>query len=389
MSQRQSKGIGSSSADRAAIVLDEAAELALHLQQTTQALQSRTAIETPMPAEIPESVVREATAAAKRMAQVNAYSRALFSLKDAHAIRVATAECVTSVLRTDIAHVFLARAETEEATILSVFETGRPRMRNLLSHENELTVGVLGAHGTIAVIRTLNKSDWTDFSDEDLRILESIATHLGLKLENLRLENELKSQLQSSIQALAQAIEMKDRYTGGHTKRVFAYADAIASQLPLTEEERERVRLAGLLHDIGKIGVPDRILQKPSELTAAEWTEMERHTDWGYDIVSRVEGLENIAEILRFHHERWDGNGYPTGLKGTEIPRASRVITIADAFDAMVTERPYRKAMSPEDARIRILSLAGTQFDPEMVQAFDAAFEKLAALARQAAPGIS
>lgn len=362
-----SKGIGTNR-DRAAVITDEAGDLALPLAQNPV----KTALE-------------DVTAAARRMAQVNAYSRALFALKDFEAIRAATQECVSSVLRTEITHVFFARHETEEATILSVFETGRPRVRNLLSHENELTVGVAGPGGTIAVIRTLNRSDWSAFDDQDLRTLESVATHLGLKLENLRLETELKSQLQSSIQALAHTIETKDRYTGGHTKRVFAYADAIADHLPLSDEERERVRLAGLLHDIGKIGVPDRILQKPSELTAAEWTEMERHTDWGYDIVSRVAGLEAVAEILRFHHERWDGNGYPTGLKGTEIPRASRVITVADAFDAMVTERPYRKAMTPEEARIRILSLSGTQFDPEMVAAFDAAFEKCAALARQAA----
>lgn len=321
---------------------------------------------------------------AKRFACIRDYSRALLPLKNLEAIRTLTAECVSEALKVDHAHVFMARTETEEARLHAVFETGKVRLKNQLSHENELTVPVEGSSGVIAVIRALNKSDWTDFSDEDVRVLEAIATSLGLKLDNLRLELELKTQLQSSIQALAQTIETKDRYTGGHTKRVFAYADALVNELPLSEEEREKVRLAGLLHDIGKIGVPDRILQKPSELTAAEWTEMERHTDWGYDIVSRVSGLEEIAEILRFHHERWDGNGYPTGLKGTSIPYASRIIAVADTFDAMVTERPYRQAMQPSEARILIRSLSGTQFDPTVVAAFEAAYARLEKLATEA-----
>lgn len=312
---------------------------------------------------------------AARSARVTIYSRALLASCEREEIRRHTEECVLEILNAETARVYFTRNELADHL-----------WKSSLNAE-EISVLVQGSSGATALIHATNRKDWSDFSDLDLRILESVSTHLGLKLENLRLEDELKSQLQSSIQALAMTIETKCRYTGGHTRRVYAYADAIADYLPFTEEEREKVRLAGLLHDIGKIGVSDHILHKPSELTAVEWIEMRRHTEWGFDIVSRVSGLEDVAQILRFHHERWDGGGYPLGLKGEEIPRASRAITVADAFDAMVTERPYRKAMSPADARIIIRKLSGTQFDPVVVIAFESAYEKLADLASQVVTG--
>jgi putative nucleotidyltransferase with HDIG domain len=261
--------------------------------------------------------------------------------------------------------------------VLRVFETGESSILNRVHGDAEVSVAARGASGPLAVIRVCDKRDWEAFTLDDVALLEAMATQLGLVLENLRLEGELARQQESSIQALAAAIEVKDRYTSGHTKRVGTYADIIVQKLPIIETEKEKIRLAGVLHDIGKIGVPDRILLKPESLTRDEWDEMRLHTEAGFDIVSRVAGLEEIAEILRHHHERWNGTGYPRGLEADEIPFPSRVIAVADTFDAIVTTRPYRAAMSPEQARKIIVDLSGVHFDPLVVDAFLANFEQL------------
>jgi putative nucleotidyltransferase with HDIG domain len=302
--------------------------------------------------------------------KINDFSKNLFSLKDLSSIRALTRESVMSLLSVEEADLEMASGEIQYSEDLKI--------------EGEtLIMPVWTSSGVFARLTATHKLDWTPFTESDVSHLEMMATSLSLKLENIRLEEHLKNQLQSSIQALAHTIETKDRYTGGHTRRVYNYSDAIAQYLPLTEVEREQVRLAGLLHDIGKIGVSDRILNKTSALTDLEWLEMERHAEWGYDIVSRVQGLEAVAEILKHHHERWDGLGYPAGIAGEEIPRTSRAISVADAFDAMTTERPYRRAMSCENAYETIVALAGTQFDPQIVEAFKKAFPELRELSSQ------
>jgi HD-GYP domain-containing protein (c-di-GMP phosphodiesterase class II) len=312
---------------------------------------------------------------------IGAFSNVLFSLTDREAIRIHVAGSVKRLLGVEAAHVFFSAAESAEDSVRRVFETGESQIRNRFEGDAEIVVAVRGSTGTLAVIRIAERMDWTPFTVADVSVLESIAIQVGLRLENIRLSGELVRHQASSVQALAAAIEVKDRYTSGHTKRVGAYADAIVTYLPIIDTEKEKIRLAGVLHDIGKIGVPDRILLKPGSLTDAEWDEMRLHTEAGFDIVSQVAGLEEIAEILRHHHERWDGTGYPRGLRGSEIPFPSRVIAVADTFDAIVTDRPYRAAMAPAEAREIILAHAGSHFDPVVVVAFDAAFADLEASA--------
>lgn len=175
--------------------------------------------------------------------------------------------------------------------------------------------------------------------------------------------------------ALAEAIEKKDRYTGGHVKRTAHYALMIARELPAVDDALlERVRLAAILHDVGKIGIEDAILRKSSALEGPEWGTMREHPRLGFEILGRVEGFEEVADGIRFHHERWDGQGYPQKLAGEQIPWVARLIAVADAYDAMVSNRPYRKGMSPGQAYDEIVSQSGTQFDPVMVQAFARAF---------------
>lgn len=172
--------------------------------------------------------------------------------------------------------------------------------------------------------------------------------------------------------ALAEAIEKKDRCTGGHGKRVAYYAVLIARQMQnaLTEEQIEKLEMAALLHDVGKIGIEDRILKKPEALDESEFKVMRTHPELGFQILSRFKGIPEILDGMRFHHERWDGRGYPLGLAGKQIPQFARIVAVADAYDAMVSHRPYRQALPSHEARAEITRMGGVQFDPDVVEAF-------------------
>lgn len=252
-----------------------------------------------------------------------------------------------------------------------VYSFVKPRMKRGMPCQHFILQNSAGDR--LAVI------EWNSGSTDEhiTRFLENYRGILSLKFENWSLRDRLENQLASSVRALSRTIEAKDRYTGGHTQRVYRYSDRLISGMGLPEVQAEKIRLAGLLHDVGKIGVPDRILLKPASLDEAEWEVMRSHTEMGYSIVSEIAGLEEVAEILKHHHERWDGNGYALGLKGLEIPFESRVIAVADAFDAITTRRPYREASSYEEARRIISELSGTHFDPYMVRQFESVFDGL------------
>ena len=175
---------------------------------------------------------------------------------------------------------------------------------------------------------------------------------------------------QSTLAALVHALDAREHETSDHSQRVVRYTLAIARHLEMPEPQLEDIGRGALLHDIGKIGVPDSILLKPGPLTNAEWIEMRRHPEVGYRILESIEFLRPAAEIVLSHQERWDGNGYPRGLKGEAIPVGARVFAIADTLDAMTSDRPYRKAVSYADARAEIARCGGTQFDPACVAAF-------------------
>lgn len=311
------------------------------------------------------------------MGEIGAFAGAILGPIDRESLRELVTTTLKRVLSVESVEIYFTANDKLAEAVRDAFLSGESLIHNRAEGGMECIVAVRGSKGVAAVIQVAERIDWALFTSEDISFLESISVQLGLRLENLRLNGELIRHQASSIQALAAAIEVKDRYTSGHTKRVGAYADAIVEFLPVIPAEREKIRLAGVLHDIGKIGVPDRILLKPDRLTSAEWDEMRLHTEAGFDIVSCVAGLEEIAEILRHHHERWDGSGYPRGLKTDMIPFASRVIAVADTFDAIVTERPYRPAKLPSDARAIIVGLSGTHFDPVVVKAFEAAFTRL------------
>ncbi len=172
--------------------------------------------------------------------------------------------------------------------------------------------------------------------------------------------------------ALVAALDARDQYTAGHSAVVAVYARDIAARLQLSEDEQQRAHLCGLLHDIGKVGLPAGLLEKPGALTLEERRRMEEHSEIGERILSKVEGYEDIAKIVRHHHERIDGNGYPDRLGAGDIPIISRIIAVADAYNAMTSGRPYRDAMPSRVARLRLAQAVGTQFDTTVVAAFEA-----------------
>jgi len=214
-------------------------------------------------------------------------------------------------------------------------------------------------------------------------------TVLELKQKNAELEaanhniiqmtRQLRETYDGTLEALVLALDARDRETKGHSFRVANYVVAIARQMGVPEGSAELVDMqrGALLHDVGKIGVPDFILHKPGPLTPEEWDDMKRHPHIGFDMLKDIGFLTSAAAIVRTHHERFDGKGYPAGLRSEEIPLGSRIFTIADAFDAMTSDRPYRKALPPEMARAEILRHSGTQFDPKVVQAFLLVYERL------------
>ena len=190
------------------------------------------------------------------------------------------------------------------------------------------------------------------------------------QMDLLRAANEALDRLNRGlIETLAAAIDARDVFTYGHSAQVTAYAVAIAEEMGLSEEEREMIRQAGLLHDIGKLGISEAILSKPGHLTPEEQHLLRRHPTIGAAILNRIEELRPLAELVASHHEHYDGRGYPRGLKGDEIPLGGRILGVADALEAMLSDRPYRSGMSLEQALQEIKAHAGTQFDPQVVDA--------------------
>ncbi|MFH1626027.1 MAG: HD domain-containing phosphohydrolase [Pseudomonadota bacterium] len=226
----------------------------------------------------------------------------------------------------------------------------------------------------IGVLEGLNKLDGEVFNDEDLKLFQLLANQVAIAIDNARLYEEIQETFLQTAQALADAIEKRDPYTGGHTKRVVTYSIAIAEHLNMDPSEKECLKISAILHDIGKIGIEDIILRKPSKLNEDEFNEIKKHPVLGNEIIEKVSQLRNIIPGMRCHHERIDGTGYPDGLDGLKIPLIARIIAVADAFDAMTTDRPYRKALEADSAIEELKRCAGKQFDGDVVGALIEAY---------------
>jgi putative nucleotidyltransferase with HDIG domain len=214
--------------------------------------------------------------------------------------------------------------------------------------------------------------------------LESVCTILGVHRSNTQLVHRQADLFAASVHALISAIDAKDRYTHGHSERVAQVAKCLAEQLHLPKTDVNTIYLGGLLHDIGKIGVDDVVLNKPGALTPDEYDQIKQHPQLGYDILRGVRQLERILPIVLYHHEAWDGSGYPHGLKGEETPLLARITAVADAFDAMSSDRPYRRGMPDEKLDSILREGAGRQWDPQVVDAFFAIREQIREASRNA-----
>ena len=244
-------------------------------------------------------------------------------------------------------------------------------------------------HMLLAVLLLGKRHDDSRFEQEELSFFSALASDVAMAIRNAQLFEDLKREadrnrnlfIQTTI-ALGSAIEAKDAYTHGHTERVTKYSLAIARQMEVTKIVEfppkffENLYIAGLLHDIGKIGVSESILCKAEKLTDEEYEVMKSHTTRGAEILAPLTGFEEVINGVKYHHERYDGKGYPDGLKGEEIPIVAAIIAVADTFDAITTDRSYRKGLSREVAIEEIKKYSGKQFNPKPVQAILELYQK-------------
>ena len=237
-----------------------------------------------------------------------------------------------------------------------------------------LTVPLRVRGAVIGVLQLLNPVGRERFTEEDLQRMSLFAGVLAPPLQNARLYEAQERQFLKMVTALAETIDKKDPYTGGHVRRVVSYSMLIGAELGLGRGQLKELWLAATLHDIGKIGVPDRILGKPAPLDSEETELMKKHTVYGSEIVSHLANPSVLVGV-RNHHERIDGRGYPDGLHDDELPLVARIIAVADTFDAMTTSRPYRAGLPRDQAAAEIVGAAGTQLCPRVVAAFQALFE--------------
>ncbi|MBI4342000.1 MAG: HD domain-containing protein [Candidatus Omnitrophica bacterium] len=242
---------------------------------------------------------------------------------------------------------------------------------NSRSEEDEvLSVPLKLRDHPIGAITVLREQGARAFVEDDEMLLASIGSQVAVAIENYRLNLDVERTYLETIMALALAVEAKDPYSAGHSKRVGFYATKIGEQMGLDQEMLRTLNDAGVLHDIGKIGIKDEILLKATPLTPDEQKVMQQHPIIGEAIVKPVRSLGKVVSLVRHHHERFDGGGYPSGLKGEAIPLGARILAVADTYDAIVTDRPYRKRLSVDQAKAELTRCAGAQHDPVVIEAF-------------------
>jgi len=229
---------------------------------------------------------------------------------------------------------------------------------------------IFGKAKTVGAIVIADKEGDEEFFSHDTKLLMAITSQAGLSIENAFLYIELEALLVGAIKALVKALEATSYWTVGHTERVTEYAICIGRSLNLDSDTLEKLKICSLLHDIGKIATPREILNKSEPLSENEWIEMKKHPGVGAEILGEMKQFRDVILGIKYHHEHWDGRKSIFGLKNEEIPLLARILSVADTFDALTSDRPYRTKRSKEDAAKEIQRCSGSQFDPEIVKAF-------------------
>ena len=222
---------------------------------------------------------------------------------------------------------------------------------------------------TGGMLVAINKIGKADFDGLDTKLLLSLANESAMYLDNFRLYQDLQDLLIGSLRALTSSIDAKDRYTRGHSERVAVIARWLAQRASLSAAQVQRTYLTGLLHDVGKIGVSELVLSKPGRLEADEFEQIKKHPQIGSSILAGIRQMADVSRGVLSHHERFDGSGYPAGIHGTDIPLTGRIVMLADCFDAMTSDRTYRRALPLTAAKAQIRRFSGTQFDPDLSDA--------------------
>jgi putative nucleotidyltransferase with HDIG domain len=277
----------------------------------------------------------------------------------------------------------LARVAKEgKPTLITDPDTAGLDMSNRILANFEVSSFVIcplmASEGMIGILAADRYLSHANISPEDIDDLSIFINTIAETLHKARLKEEIESSYLNTVKALVRAIEEKDSYTRGHSERVAELSVLIGDELGITTKELEYIRLACLLHDVGKIGISEAIVKSPKALTDQEYDIIKQHPGKGAEIVRPVSFLKDYLHVILHHHERFDGDGYPDGLAGGAIPLGAQIACVADAYDAITSTRPYRKGLPPEEAVFRIYSARGSQFSPPVVDAFKRLFDRKA-----------
>jgi putative nucleotidyltransferase with HDIG domain len=375
---------------------NEIAALAENFNQMTDSLKERS-----------ESLTKKVL----ELATLYEMSRALGSTLDLDALLKSVLDSAMRIFGAEVGYVTMTDRETGELRIRAqhgvitgpdvanrlrssmsewVVREGRPLIFNPPRAEDHtgqteavsgalaaLCVPLLSAEGPIGALTVGTFDQERRFTADDVRLLATIANQVTIAIGNIGLFSSVQEAYLATVRALAAAVDAKDPYTRGHSDGVAAFALMIGAKLELSPDQMVALEMAAYLHDIGKIGISEDILLKPGKLTESEMSRMRHHPLIGANILKPVAFPWPIAPVVRHHHEHYDGNGYPAGLRGDEIPLLARVLTVADAFEAMIADRPYRRGRSHQEAILELRRCAGTHFDPRVVEAFISALESV------------
>ena len=290
--------------------------------------------------------------------------RAVTSMLDVDQVLDAILHMTQNIVKSSTSAIKLIDEETKELKVR--VQAGRDPGQT--HEESSLLAPLVIGNRTIGMFEIKRPEE--AYSEEERRVLEIMAAQAAIAVENARLFDKTQKVYYQTLKALAQALEARDTSTRGHCERVAKYAAAVARRMGFDHPGIEEITNAALLHDIGKIGIRDEILLKTQKLTPDEEAEIRSHPVYGDKILSSLKFLGKVTETVRHHHERWDGTGYPSGLKGAQIPLASRILAACDSFDTITSDRPYRPARSWEEAVRELRAASGKQFDPDVVRTF-------------------